>query len=158
MVRRGKLLFVCILLGGMIFQVGCGGGGGGAAPAPPAGTVVSKIAVLGGGEEAPPVVTGAGGSGHLEVNDATGAVSGSLTIGTAPTSTVIAAHVQEGVRGTNGSIVVVLENSGAGLWSVPSGKALSPAQVSTFTAGGFYFNVRTVEHPNGAIRGQIDGQ
>jgi hypothetical protein len=113
---------------------------------------------MSGGEEVPAVVTGAGGSGRLDVDNGNGAASGSLTIATAPTSTVIAAHVQEGARGVNGSIVIVLENSGPGVWSVPAGKALSPAQINTFTAGGLYFNVRTAEHPGGEIRGQIDGQ
>src|SRR5512134_546539 len=113
MIRGGKLLFLSILLIGVISLTGCGGGGGGGgAPAAPVGIVVSKTAVMGGGEEVPAVVTGAGGSGRLDVNDTTGAASGSLTIGTAPASTVIAAHVQEGGRGTNGSIVIVLVNSG----------------------------------------------
>jgi CHRD domain len=159
MTRRLKLLFFFVLLFAAVFQTRCGGGGGGGgAPAPPAGTVVSKTAVVSGGEEVPAVATGAGGSGRLDVNDATGAASGSLTIATAPTSTVISVQVQEGARGANGSIVIVLENSGAGVWSVPAGKALSPAQINTFSAGGLYFNVRTAEHPIGEIRGQIDGQ
>jgi hypothetical protein len=160
-IRRLKLLFFLVLFFAALSQTGCGGGGGGVgAPAPPApaGTVIAKTAVLSGGEEVPPVVTSAGGSGRLEVNDTTGAATGSLTITTAPTSTVIAAHVYQGPRGANGGIVVVLENSGPGVWSVPVGKALSPAQINTFTAGGLYFNVRTAEHPNGEIRGQIDGQ
>jgi CHRD domain-containing protein len=159
MTRRLKLLFFFVLLFAAVFQTRCGGGGGGgSAPAPPAGTVVSKTAVMSGGEEVPAVVTGAAGSGRLGVNDTTGAASGSLTIATAPTSTVISVQVQEGARGANGSIVIVLENSGAGVWSVPAGKALSPAQMNTFSAGGLYFNVRTAEHPIGEIRGQIDGQ
>lgn len=161
MTLMGKLLFFFVLLLVTVSQTRCGGGGGGGGvgvPAPPAGTVISKTAVVSGGEEVPATVTGAGGSGRLNVDDGNGAASGSLTIGTAPTSTVIAAHVQEGARGANGSIVIVLENSGPGVWSVPAGKALSPAQINTFTAGGLYFNVRTAANPGGEIRGQIDGQ
>jgi CHRD domain-containing protein len=157
--RGGELLFLGILLLGMITQTNCGGSGGnGTAPSLPAGTIVSKTAGLSGGEAVPPVATSASGSGLLEVNTATGAVSGRLTIATAPTSTIIAAHVHEGARGVNGSIVIVLENAGSGVWSVPTGKTLTPAQISTFSAGGFYFNVHTDAHPNGEIRGQIDGQ
>ena len=160
MTRWGKSLLLSILLLGAFSQVGCGGGGGGspAAPPAPAGTIVSRTATLDAAEEVPPVATSAGGSGHLDVDNGNGNVSGSLTIGTAPTSTIIVAHVLEGGRGVNGGIVIVLENAGGGVFSVPSGKALSPAQISTFSAGGFYFNVRTAEHPNGEIRGQIDGQ
>jgi hypothetical protein len=160
MKRGGKSLLLGILLLGAVFQTGCSGGGSGgtAAPPTPVGTIVSKTAALGGGEEVPPVATSASGSGLLGVNTTTGDVSGSLTIVTAPTSTVIAAHVYEGARGINGSIVIVLENSGSGVWSVPSAKALSLAQINTFSTGGFYFNVRTAEHPGGETRGQIDGQ
>ena len=160
-IPRFKLLFFLVLGFAAMLQTGCGGGGGGGGggSALPVGTVITKTAVvLSGGAEVPPVVTGAGGSGQLGENDTTGAASGSLTIATAPTSTVISVHVQEGARGANGSIVIVLENSGAGVWSVPAGKALSPAQINTFSAGGLYFNVRTAAHPGGEIRGQIDGQ
>src|SRR5689334_6616317 len=117
----GKALLLSILLLGAFSLAGCNSGGGsdGTAPPPPAGTIVSKTAVLSGGEEVPPVTTSASGSGLLEVNTATGAVSGRVTIGTAPTSTIILAHVQEGARGVNGSIVTFLENSGSGVWSVP---------------------------------------
>jgi hypothetical protein len=163
MTRWGRSLLLSIVLFGAFSLTGCSGGGGGsgdpAAPPPaPAGTIVSKTATLGAAEEVPPVATSAGGSGHLDVDNGNGNVSGSLTIGTAPTSTIIVAHVLEGGRGVNGGIVIVLENAGGGVFSVPSGKALSAAQISTFSAGGFYFNVRTAEHPNGEIRGQIDGQ
>ena len=157
MKRGGKLLLLIVLLIGAISQTGCGGGGGGSAPPPPAGTVVSKTAVLTGGEEVPAVTTSAGGSGTLGVNTTTGDVTGSLTIATAPTSTVTLAHVQEGARGANGSIVIVLESSGSGVLSVPAGKVLSAAQINTFSSGGLYFNVRTDAHPTGEIRGQIEG-
>jgi hypothetical protein len=161
MTRWGKSLLLRILLLGVLSLAGCnsGGGGGGspAAPTAPVGTVVSKTAALIGGEEVPPVATSAGGSGSLAVNTTTGDASGSLTIATAPTSTIIAVHVLEGVRGVNGNIVIVLENAGSGVWSVPAGKALSAAQINTFSGGGFYFNVRTDQHPFGEIRGQIDG-
>jgi hypothetical protein len=143
---------------GVFFLANCNSGGsGGTGTAPEAGTFVGKAAVLSGGEEVPPAATAANGSGILEVNTTTGTVNGRLTIGTSPTTTIIAAHVHEGARGANGSIVVILENSGSGAWSVPAGNALSPAQVNLFSAGTLYFNVRTAANPIGEIRGQIDG-
>jgi hypothetical protein len=159
MMFRSKYFFVGILLMTAVSLVNCNGGGsGGNGGTPPqTGTVVSKSAVLGGGEEVPAVTTAANGSGTLEVNTTTGAASGHLSIVTAPTSTIIAAHVQEGARGANGSIVIVLENSGSGVWSVPAGSTLSQAQVNSFSAGSLYFNVHTLANPNGEIRGQIDG-
>ena len=153
-----KFLVLSILLMGAFFLANCNSGGsGGTGTAPEAGTFVGKAAVLSGGEEVPPAATAANGSGLLEVNTTTGTVNGRLTIGTAPTTTIIAAHVHEGARGANGSIVVFLENSGSGVWSVPAGNALSPAQVNLFSAGTLYFNVRTAANPIGEIRGQIDG-
>jgi len=155
---RREFLAVSILLMGVFFLANCNSGGsGGTGTAPEAGTFVGKAAVLSGGEEVPPAATAANGSGILEVNTTTGTVNGRLTIGTSPTTTIIAAHVHEGARGANGSIVVILENSGSGAWSVPAGNALSPAQVNLFSAGTLYFNVRTAANPNGEIRGQIDG-
>jgi len=156
---NGKFLVLSILLMGAFFLATCNSGGSGtdATATPEAGTFVGKAAVLSGGEEVPPAATAANGSGILEVNTTTGTVNGRLTIGTSPTTTIIAAHVHEGARGANGSIVVFLENSGSGVWSVPAGNALSPAQVNLFSAGTLYFNVRTAANPNGEIRGQIDG-
>jgi hypothetical protein len=155
----GKSLLLSIFLIVAVFQAGCSGGGGtAAAPPQPVGTIISKTATLGAAQEVPPVATSAAGSGVLAVDNGNGNATGSLTITTAPTSTIIAAHVQEGARGVNGNIVIVLENAGGGIWSVPAGKALSAAQISTFTAGGLYFNVRTAANPSGEIRGQIDGQ
>jgi len=160
MTRGKKILLFGILLIGVLFQYNCGGGGGGsgAVNEPPSltGTIVSKAASLSGSEEVPPVTTGAGGSGILDVSTTTGAVRGSVTLQTSPVTAVIAVHVHEGARGENGGIVIALVNSGSGVWSVPSDKVLTTAQVNSFLAGNFYFNVRTDANPNGELRGQID--
>jgi hypothetical protein len=159
MMFRRNYFFLGILLIAAASLVNCNGssGGSGTDATSQPGTIVSKSAVLGGGEEVPPVTTTANGSGILDVNTTTGAAGGRLTIGTAPTTTIIAVHVQEGARGANGSIVIVLENSGSGVWSVPAGNALSPAGVNSFSAGSLYFNVHTFANPSGEIRGQTDG-
>ncbi len=162
MTRGVKFLLLNILLIGALFQSGCGGGGGNGAgavndPPPLTGTIVSKAASLNGGEVVPPVVTGASGSGTLDVSTTTGAVRGSVTLQTAPPLTAVTAvHVHEGARGVNGSIVIALANSGSGVWSVPSDKVLTTAQVNFFIAGNLYFIVRTDANPNGELRGQID--
>ncbi len=145
----------------VLSQAGCGGGGGGSGavnePPPLTGAIVSKAASLSGSEEIPPVITSASGSGILDVSTTTGAVRGSVTLQTSsPVTPVIAVHVYEGARGENGGIVIALINSGSGVWSVPSDKVLTAAQVNSFLAGNFYFNVRTDANPNGELRGQID--
>lgn len=163
MTRRIKFLVLNSLLIGAFFLSGCGGGGGnGGAPPVPVneplpltGTIVSKTAALSGGEVVPPVVTGASGSGILDVSMETGVVRGSVTLQALPLTAVTAVHVHEGARGVNGSIVIALTNSGTGVWSVPSDKVLTTAQVNSFIAGNLYFNVRTDANPNGELRGQI---
>jgi hypothetical protein len=157
MTRWFHFLFLVLCLGAAVLAAGCGGGGGGAGPAPEPGTVVSKIAVLTGGEEVPPVSTNAAGSGTLGVNTTTGTASGSVSLQALPPATAVTdVHVHEGGRGVNGAIVVNLEDAGNGVWNVPAGKTLAPAQIDSFLAGTLYFNVHTEAFPEGELRGQID--
>ena len=150
---RGKTsLLASVLLIGAFSLFGCGGKGNNSDPP---GAIVGNTVSLSGSEEVPPSSTGASGSGTLEVNAKTGAISGHLTMVTAPTSTVIAVHVQEGARGVNGCIVMILENAGGGVWNVPAGTVMHQSGVDAFTAGNLYFNVRTVVNPLGELRGQI---
>lgn len=167
-----KIISLSMVLFGAFFLAGCGSGNDSAPgntvndsasgntvndPPVPAKIGVSKTASLSGGEEVPPVATSAAGSGIFELDAATGAVSGRVTISTAPTSTITAVHVHEGARGVNGSIVIRLNSAGSNVWSIPTGIVLSPTQLDLFSTGNFYFNIRTDDHPMGELRGQIDG-
>lgn len=151
MTRWGKILLITILLTGAFIPVACKSND----TSQQAETIVSRSSVLSGSEEVPLVATGASGSGTLEINTKTGAVSGHLAIVTAPTSTIIASHVQEGARGENGCIVITLENAGGGVWNVPAGTVVRQSDVDAFTSGRLYFNIRTAANPLGEIRGQI---
>ena len=116
--------------------------------------VVTKLAILDGNQEVPAVVTTANGSGSLTVDTGTRIVIGSLTILTAPATTVTAAHVHDAAAG--GAPIIPLTDSGGGVWSVPANTVLTPAQVVSFIAGSLYFNVHTTQNAGGEIRGNIN--
>jgi hypothetical protein len=108
---------------------------------------------LDGNQESPPVVTSAAGTGSLTLDAGTGAVSGSLTITVTPTSAVSAAHVHDAAAGN--AVIIPLDNTSSGVWSVPAGKTLTAAQVTSFFSGKLYYNVHTADHAGGEIRGNI---
>jgi len=116
--------------------------------------VVTKLAILDGTQEIPAVVTTANGSGSLTVDTGQRIAVGSLTILSAPATTVTAAHVHDAAAGN--AVIIILTDSGGGVWSIPAGTVLSPAQVASFIAGSLYFNVHTTANTGGEIRGNID--
>lgn len=117
--------------------------------------VVTKLAILDGLQEVPPVTTTASGSGSLTVDSGSRIVVGSLTILSAPATTVTAAHVHDAAAG--GTVAITLVDSGGGVWSVPANTVLTPAQVASFVAGNLYFNVHTANAPGGFPNGEIRG-
>ncbi len=72
-----------------------------------------------------------------------------------------AAHIHDLAAAAPGAaagpvIVPISETpAGSGLWVVPAGKTLTPAQVVSFNAGTLYYNVHTTLNPGGEIRGPI---
>ena len=106
---------------------------------------------LSGAEEVPAVTTSARGQGALKVAD-DGAVSGAVTTSGV---TGTAAHIHSAAAGKNGPVIVPLQKSGDGAWSVPSGAKLTPDQLKMFKAGELYVNVHSAAHPDGEIRGQL---
>jgi len=106
---------------------------------------------LKGAEEVPPVSSTATGSGTIKINkDMT--VSGSVT-----TKGIegVAAHIHSGAAGKNGPPVIPLEQTSAGVWSVPAGSKLTDEQYKMFKAGELYVNVHSAAHQSGEIRGQL---
>jgi hypothetical protein len=116
--------------------------------------VVTKLAILDGNQEIPAVVTIANGSGSLTVDTGKRIVLGSLTILSAPATTVTAAHVHDAAAGN--AVIIPLTDSGGGVWSIPANMVLTPAQVASFIAGSLYFNVHTTANTGGEIRGNIN--
>ena len=109
---------------------------------------------LGGNEEVPPRDAAGSGSAELDVNLATGVVSGELEVnGITPTD----AHIHDAFAGVNGPVAIGLEQDAGNprLFTVPADAVLDEAMVDKLLAGGLYLNVHTSAAPAGAIRGQI---
>jgi hypothetical protein len=107
-----------------------------------------------GAEEVPPVDTGASGQAELEIDVIGGAVSGTLEVsGMTPTM----AHIHLGHAGSNGPILIHLEQDSADptRFEVPMSAALTTAEVDLLLNGGLYVNVHSEAHPAGELRGQI---
>lgn len=114
------------------------------------------VASLSGGQETAPVTTAANGSGRLVLDPATRALSGEIEI---QGLTATAAHVHAGAFGSNGGVLVTLEDHGGhGHFTVPAGTVLTEAQVESLRNGELYFNVHSAANPGGEIRGQIGRQ
>jgi hypothetical protein len=107
---------------------------------------------LNGLQETTPVVTAGAGKGTLVLDPATRTITGGVTL-TGFTATV--AQVQAGAFGSNGAIRVALVNLGGGIFAIPAPTVLTPVEVATLRAGGFYFNAGSGANPNGEVRGQI---
>lgn len=110
-------------------------------------------AKLTGLQETNPVTTAATGSGRLVLNPVTRALSGEVEL---QGVTATAAHIHAGAFGSNGAVVIALEDHGGhGHYTVPANTVLTPAQVDALRAGELYFNVHSAAHAGGEIRGQI---
>jgi hypothetical protein len=69
-----------------------------------------------------------------------------------------AAHIHQGATpGATGPVIVPITETpvGSGLWVVPAGSTLTPAQVVSFNTGALYYNVHTTLNPGGEVRGPI---
>ena len=126
------------------------GGDASGGAGPPQGTVLA--ATLTGDQENPPVITGGIGTGTLTLNPDTGGVSGSVNLDGVDATV---AHIHTGEVGVNGPIIVNLEQTSPGTWTVPAGSTLTAEQVTALNNGGLYFNAHTPANPNGEVRGQI---
>lgn len=114
----------------------------------------SYTVTLSGQQEVPPVETAASGEAMFEVNLATGAITGMLTVEDVAAT---AAHIHDAFAGTNGSIIVPLvqDASDADVFAVADGTSLTAEQVDRLLAGALYVNAHSQAHPGGEIRAQL---
>jgi hypothetical protein len=110
---------------------------------------------LSGANSVPPVQTDGKGTAHLTYDPASRVVTWSITY-SGLASTVTMAHFHDAPTGQNGPVAIWLCEKGAPVNNPITGKVtLTPAQAQEFTAGNWYINVHTKDHPAGAIRGQV---
>jgi hypothetical protein len=110
-------------------------------------------ATLSGDQETTPVASAGTGLGVIELNPVTREISGEVEI-EGFTSTV--AHIHAGAFGTNGAVLIPLEDHGGhGHYTVPAKTVLTAAQADSLRTGGLYFNVHSAANSGGEIRGQI---
>ena len=138
-------------------------------------------ATLDGGQEVPPSGSSASGTATLELNAAQDRLEimiqlfgldldGAQTLD--PGDDMIAGHIHAAAMGVNGPVVFgflspdndtngdLLIDAVAGTiftgWDLNEGNGTTlAAQLPALFSSGLYFNIHTVDHPPGAIRGQI---
>ncbi|WP_028023208.1 CHRD domain-containing protein [Enterovibrio calviensis] len=110
---------------------------------------------LSGAQEVPTVATEATGDGYALLNRENGQFE--LTLITQGVDDAVAAHIHQGEAGTNGGVVIGLEQSidSANAWVTPASTVLSSEEQATLNAEGYYTNVHTPAVGSGEIRGQI---
>lgn len=106
---------------------------------------------LSGSQEVPPVNTAASGNGQITV-DPDQSVKGSVSTNGVNAT---AAHIHIAPTGQNGPVIIPLTKTPDGVWWVPAGAKLTPAQYDAFKAGGLYVNVHSDANKGGEIRGQL---
>ena len=166
-IARRALTALAVPLLALTFAA-CGdeeGGGGGEATtessatttsAPEATTNVNLAATMSGKEEVPgPGVTDGTGTAEIRIDGEEICYKLAATMGETPT----AAHIHTGAAGASGPVLVNLNPTFTkGESAFTAENCLPPAPTAAEIAAnpaGFYVNVHTAEHPNGAIRGQL---
>jgi hypothetical protein len=109
-----------------------------------------KVKLIG-AEETPPVTTTATGTGTITIaadKSVSGTIKTSGIVGTV-------AHIHVGAPRESGPPIITLDQTAAGVWTVPAGSKLTDDQYASFKAGNLYVNVHSAEHKPGEIRGQL---
>lgn len=110
---------------------------------------------LTGAQQVPPVDTQGSGTAHLTYNPASREVTWSITYSKL-SSPATMAHFHDGAQGANGPVVIWLSTKGKAVSSPIRGKVtLTADQAQQFTAGQWYVNVHSKDHPAGELRGQV---
>ncbi|WP_084228194.1 CHRD domain-containing protein [Pseudoalteromonas byunsanensis] len=110
---------------------------------------------LSGDQEVPAVATTASGDGYALVD--TDDYSVELRVVTSGVEDATAAHIHAGRIGTNGDVLVALEQStdDMNVWMTPENTMIDADIFAVLASGGHYVNVHTPATPSGELRGQI---
>lgn len=109
---------------------------------------------LDGGQEVPATDSDGTGFGYASYHPEHGFV---VKITLNNITNITGVHVHEGIVGTNGDAVVMMEQDpdNSSGWRTPPDAIISAQTVTALLNAGLHVNVHTGEFPNGAIRGQI---
>ena len=110
---------------------------------------------MSGKQEVPAVSTMADGYGYALVSTTTYDLD--LVVYTEDLDDASAAHIHTGRIGTNGDVLVALEQSmdDMTMWMTPEGTMIDEDILAVLVSGGHYVNVHSPDFPSGEIRGQI---
>ncbi len=111
---------------------------------------------LSGAQQTPPVQTAGAGTADLTYDPATRTVTWSITYSGLSSAATMAHFHGPAAAGKNAPVAIWLSKRGSPPESPITGQAtLTPAQAAQFTAGDWYINLHTKDHPAGEIRGQV---
>ena len=111
---------------------------------------------LTGAQQVPPEQTTGSGSAALTYDPATRVLTWSVTYSGLSGPATMAHFHGPAAEGKNAPVVIWISEHGATPASPITGQAtLTPDQATQFTAGQWYVNVHTKDHPGGEIRGQV---
>jgi mono/diheme cytochrome c family protein len=152
---------LCIISLALFFAIvsitACKSKGGGESGAAPQSDLITRRALLNDKQvvSTAPVTSSATGTATVTLDPATNRLTGTVTVANL---TDAAVYISDGDAGSNGGLVVGLEETppGSGTWAIrASADALTAAQADRFRAAGFYVNVATFRASDGEIRGQL---
>jgi len=113
-----------------------------------------KVALTG-AAQVPPVQTSGTGTATLTYDPATKLLTWDVVYSGLSGPATMAHFHGPATEGKNGPVAIWVSKKGSPVESPIKGEAtLTPEQAEQFTAGQWYINVHTQEHPAGEIRGQ----
>lgn len=146
--RKAQSRRVVMLIAGLIGVVSAAG----LALAAP----VSFQVPLTGAQQVPPVQATGSGTANLTYDPTTRVVTWSITYNGLSSPVTMSHFHGPAEPGKNATVVIWLTKQGSPVESPIKGEAtLTPEQAQQFTAGEWYINVHTRDHPAGEIRGQV---
>ena len=111
---------------------------------------------LTGAHQVPPVQTTGSGTANLTYDPSTRVVTWSITYNGLSSPVTMSHFHGPAEPGKNATVLVWLTKQGSPVESPIKGQAtLTPEHAQQFTAGEWYINVHTGDHPAGEIRGQV---
>ncbi len=117
---------------------------------------ISFTVDLTGAQQVPPVKTSGAGKADLTYDPTTHVVTWTITYSGLSSPATMAHFHGPAAAGANAKVLIWLSEQGHAPESPIKGQAtLTPEQAAQFTAGQWYINVHSKDHPAGEIRGQV---